>query len=248
MKGYSMNRRLLIKSSFLGLASVAVSGCANLAEIAGTGLKVSEAVGYSPSQLTQGVKEVLTLSTERASASLGGNGGFTRGTTYRMRLPSQLGPVIGPMRKFGLGSYIDTLEDLMNRGAQKAAKEAGPVFVQAIGNMNVVDAIGILRGDADAATQYFRSETEQALRGRYQSLLKGQLDALGFYGDYKKLLKAYQVLPVANKPDLDLENHAINAGLNALFAQIAEEEKKIRSNPVEQGSILISSIMSSLKG
>lgn len=242
-----MNRRLLLQHSFLSLTGVAISGCANLADIANTGLAVSEAAGFSPSQLTQGVKDMLTLSTERASQSLGGQDGFSSGSAYRMRLPAQLDPVIGPMRKFGLGAYIDTAEDLMNRGAQKAAKEAEPVFVQAISHMNVTDAIGILRGGSDSATQYFRSETEQTLRDRYQGLLKDQLGTLGFYGDYKQLLNAYKLLPLANKPDLDLENHAITTGLNALYTQIGEEEKNIRSNPVEQGSVLISSILKSLK-
>ncbi len=240
-----MNRRLLIKSGLLACTGAAVSGCGNLAQVAETGLGVSQALGYSPEKLSEGVKQILTLSTQRTSESLGGANGFMGASSYRIGLPQQFDSVVQPMRKFGLGSYVDSVENLMNQGAQRAAKEAGPVFVSAISKMNVTDALGILRGGPNAATQFFRSETEQTLRSRYQGIIKDQLTALGFYNDYKKLSSAYKLVPIANKPNLDLESHAIDSGINALFTQIAKEEGKIRANPVEQGNVLISSLLKS---
>ena len=72
--------------------------------------------------------------------------------------------------------------------------------------------------------------------------MQGQLKKLGFYSEYQQLLGAYKLLPIANKPNLDLEQAAVSQGIEGLFAQIGEEEKNIRQNPMETGNLLISSI------
>ena len=41
--------------------------------------------------------------------------------------------------------------------------EAGPIFTSAIKEMTLTDALGIVRGNKDAATQYFKRNTSQEL-------------------------------------------------------------------------------------
>lgn len=226
------------------LIPVGFSGCGSLAEIADAGAEVSQAMGYNPEQLSDGVKEVLELSSVRAAESLGSSGGYTDSDEYRIQLPEAVQNIVGPLRSFGLGGYIDSVEALMNTGAEKAAAEAKSLFVAAVQDMSVSDAMGIVRGDQNAATEYFRSQTESALRMKYAPIMQSQLEQLGFYGDYKQLLNAYKLVPISNKPNLDLEAHAIELGMDALFEQVAQEEAKIRANPVEQGSVLINAVLS----
>lgn len=224
------------------LAPISLMGCGNLAQIADAGAQVSQAVGYNPAQLTSGVKQVLELSSIRAADNLGGVGGYSESQQYRITLPEPVQNITGPLRAFGLGGYIDSVENLMNTGAEQAAAQAKTLFIAAVKNMSVNDAIGIVRGGDNAATQYFRSQTETDLRAKYVPIMQAQLQQLGFYGDYKQLLNAYKLVPIANKPNLDLEEHAITLGMDALFEQVAIEEAKIRANPVEQGTALISAI------
>src|SRR5690606_18082166 len=122
--------------------------------------------------------------------------------------------------------------------------EAKLVFLQAVKDMAIQDAIGIVPGGNTAAADYFRSVTEAQLNARYKSIMRSQLQQLGFYKQYQQVLTTYKAIPMTNKPDLDLEQYAVNRGLTGLYAQIAEEEKKIRANPVEQGSTLIAAIFS----
>lgn len=223
---------------------VGLTACGNLAQIADAGAQVSQAMGYNPSQLAGGVKEVLELSSTRAADALGVAGGYSNSQQYRIKLPQAVQDITDPLRSFGLGGYIDSVEQLMNDGAEKAAGEAKTLFIAAVKDMSVNDAIGIVRGGDNAATDYFRSQTESQLRAKYQPIMQSQLKQLGFYGDYQQLLNAYKLVPLPNKPSLDLEEHAIQLGMDALFEQVALEEQKIRANPMEQGSALISSVLS----
>lgn len=219
-----------------------LTACENLTQVLDTGAQVSEAAGYSPTQLNNAVKEALQLSVTRAADSLGQSGGYSDNNRWRLGLPESIQPVAGTLRQFGLGGPLEKVEASMNRGAELAAAEAKGVFLEVLKGMSVQNAMGIVRGGQSAATDYFRAATETQLSARYKSLMQAQLKQVGFYSQYQQILSTYKTLPIANKPDLDLENYAVKQGLQALFGQIAEEEKKIRANPVEQGTTLIAAI------
>ena len=236
-----MIRSKIIKCALIAVVA-ALGGCANLGQVADSGVQLSQAMGYNPAQLSSAVKEALELSAVRATDALSESGGYANSPQFKIALPDDVQNIASTLRSFGLGGYLDNVEVLMNRGAEKAAEQAKPFLIDAIKNMDVTDAIGIVRGGDNAATQFFRSQTESSIREHYQKIAKEQLDQLGFYGDYKQLLNAYKLAPIPNKPDLDLEARVIDMGLNALFSQIAEEEKKIRENPVEQGNVLLGSV------
>ncbi|HKS53906.1 MAG TPA: DUF4197 domain-containing protein, partial [Steroidobacteraceae bacterium] len=103
-------------------------------------------------------------------------------------------------------------------------------------------AMGIVRGSNTAATDYFRQHTEVELRQKYLPIIKSNLQQVGFYNQYQQLLTAYKKLPLADKPDLDLEQHVLTQSLNGLFTQVGEEEKAIRADPVGRGSAAIAAI------
>lgn len=231
----------MMRKICLVLLASTCGACADLSQVLNTGAQVSQAAGYNPVQLSKGIKDALALSVTRASEQLSESGGYSE-SRYRIQLPDEVQQVKTVLAQFGLDSQINQVETLMNRGAEIAAAEAKTVFLQALADMSVDDAIGIVRGGDTAATEYFREQTQSALRQRYETIMENQLEQLGFYRQYQQLLSAYTLLPIANKPDLDLEQAAINQGIAALFDQIAQEEVKIRENPVEQGSLLIASV------
>jgi hypothetical protein len=146
------------------------------------------------------------------------------------------------VRQFGLGGQVDRIEALMNQGAERAAIEAKAIFIKAVRAMSIADAMAIVRGGNTAATDYFRQRTEAELRQTYLPIIKSNLQQVGFYSQYQQLLTAYQRLPVADKPDLDLEQHVLTQSLNALFTQVGEEEKAIRKDPLGRGSSAIATV------
>jgi hypothetical protein len=208
----------------------------------GLGTDVARNMGYGDSaQAASGIKQALDLGSQRASTSLSVQDGY-RAMGYPLSLPAGLQPVADTLRKAGLGSYVTRVESAMNRGAEQAAAEALPVFQQAIRNMTIQDALGIITGGDSAATDYFRGQTESMLRQRYQPIIKSNLESTGFYSQYKSMLDIYNSLPLTSRPNLDVEDHLMNQSLNALFGRMAAEEKMIREAPVARGSALIGAV------
>ena len=240
-----MTKTLLLKTCLLVLPLSLAACNATLPQMAETGAAVAGAAGYNnQAQLIRGIKEALELGSIRAASSLSASGGYANSALYRIELPENLQPIASKLRQLGLSGQMDKVEALMNQGAEKAAIEAQSVFVDAVRNMSVTDALGIIRGKNTAATDYFRAQTEASLRQRYLPIVQQNLQQIGFYNQYQQLLSTYKMLPIANKPDLDLEQHVLNQALNGLFKQVAVEEQLIRKDPVGRGSQIIGAVFS----
>jgi hypothetical protein len=130
----------------------------------------------------------------------------------------------------------------MNHGAENAAKEAAPIFVNAIEQMTFDDAWGILKGQPDAATQYLRRTTSSQLRARFKPVIQDALnkvEATKYYGD---IINTYNKVPFVQKVNPDLDEYATDLAMQGLFVMIAEEEKKIRENPIERTTDLLKKV------
>ncbi|MGH1471513.1 MAG: DUF4197 domain-containing protein [Cellvibrionaceae bacterium] len=236
-------KKLSIVTIFLTLG---LTACAELTPYLETGANVASATGYgNQANLVRGVKEALELGSGRAADQLSAVGGYSNSSLYRIELPENLQPITRRLRQFGLGGQLDNVESLMNQGAEKAAAEAKVVLVDAVRNMSVTDALGIVRGNDTAATDYFRQQTESSLRSRYLPIIQENLQQIGFYNQYKTLLNTYERLPISDKPNLDLEQHVLVKSLDALFSQVAVEERAIRDDPVGRGTAIIRSVFMS---
>ncbi|WP_220446107.1 DUF4197 domain-containing protein [Microbulbifer harenosus] len=235
-----MKSRLMMAGLVTGSVMGALVGCQNMEAVSpwvDLGNQVAKNAGYdTDSRLARAIKDTLSASTDRASTGLSQQGAF------HLQLPPSAQPVANSLRQFGFGSYVDQLEAAMNRGAEQAAVEAAPVFKQAIAGMSVNDALGIIRGGDTAATEYFRGQTESALRARFQPIVEANLRKTGFYDQYKSMLAVYEKLPIANKPAMDVERHVVDSSMATLFTRIGEEEALIRKDPVARGSVLIGQV------
>lgn len=214
-------------------------GCAEMSEILAT---PSSATSTNPSMIASAIKASLELGSTRAADLLSKSGGYAQHPVYRIKLPQQVQPIATRLRQFGLGTQLDRVEALMNQGAEQAAVEAKGIFIDAVRAMTISDALGIVRGNDTAATEYFRRQTEAALRQRYQPIIQRNLEQLGFYRQYQQFLAAYKLVPLQNKPELDLEQHVLTASLDALFKQVGEEEKLIRQDPLGRGGSAIAAV------
>jgi hypothetical protein len=232
-------RSLLIASVSLILGLIS-SACTEMSQILQSGAVTAEQPDAS--LVTRAVKESLELGSSRAADLLSAVGGYQNSSRYRIRLPEAMQPIAMRVRQFGLGGQVDRIEALMNQGAERAAIEAKAIFIKAVRAMSIADAMAIVRGGNTAATDYFRQRTEAELRQTYLPIIKSNLQQVGFYSQYQQLLTAYQRLPVADKPDLDLEQHVLTQSLNALFTQVGEEEKAIRKDPLGRGSSAIATV------
>jgi hypothetical protein len=198
----------------------------------------------SEETVVAGLKQALEVGTKNSVNSTSRPGGFSNNPLIKIAVPEKLDNAAGALRKIGLGSYVDNFEGQMNRAAEKASGEAKQVFIGAISSMSIADAWGILQGGDNAATNYFRNKTQTNLERRFQPIITNSMEKVGFYNDYKQLLGAYEKLPFSDKPNMNIEDYVMQETLDGLFTLVAQEEKKIRDNPVARTTELLQKVFS----
>ena len=127
----------------------------------------------------------------------------------------------------------------INRGAEEAAKEATPIFVNAIKALTFKDVTNLLMGADDAATEYLHRTTQQPLYEKFNPVIIRSLDKVGANELWKKAADSYNKIPFITKVNNDLDDYITREALKGLFAQIEEEEKNIRRNKLARTSDLL---------
>ena len=223
-----------------------LTGCAGsgptLSEISKTAESVlasSQNGVLSTTDITAGLKEALTKGSNAVVGQLGQKNGFSADPTIRIPLPKTLITAREFASKVGLAGSFDDLENRLNRAAELATPKAKQLFVGAIKQMSVQDAKGILQGPDNAATEYFRGKTGQSIESAMRPLVDDALAEVGAVQTFNRLLKQYQAIPLAPKVDADLSGHVVSKGSDGIFHYLAEEEKAIRTNPLERTSDLL---------
>ena len=193
----------------------------------------------SSDEITKGLKEALTTGANAVVDQLGAAKGFSGDPAIRIPLPKSLVKARNLAKKVGLESSFDELELKLNEAAEQATPKARALFVNAIQDMSVDDAKGILQGPDDAATEYFRGKTGADLQTQMRPIVDGALADVGAVTTFNKLLKKYNAIPFAPKVDADLTSHVVEKGSGGIFYYLAEEEKAIRENPIKRTSQIL---------
>lgn len=194
-----------------------------------------------------GLKEALSKGADAAVSLLGRENGFLGNDKVRIPLPPALDTVAGAMRTFGMGKQADDLVAAMNHAAETAMAEARPLLADAIRRMTVEDAKGILTGGDDAATAYFRRTTEQPLGVKFLPVVKRATDRVGLAQTYNRFAGQATQFGLGNAGDTRIENYVTRKALDGLYTMIAEQERAIRRNPLEQGGKLIGKVFGAIR-
>lgn len=205
--------------------------------------KILQAAGQgtlTEQEVGSGLKEALIQGISNGADQASQTDGFFKNDLIRILLPEDARRVENTLRQIGLGSEVDRAMLAINRGAEKAAQEAKPIFISAIRQMTIQDAFQILKGDPNAATDYLRRTTESQLVALFQPKIQESLNEVGATKYYGDLANAYNNIPLTTrKIDPDLNAYVTNRAIDGLFTLIAEEEKNIRENPMQRTSALM---------
>jgi len=209
-------------------------------------LKKIPSSGISEGEASQGVREALAQGVTKAVLNLHKTDGFFGSDIYKIFLPPDARKAEATLRRIGLGGQVDKAILAINRGAEDAVGEASPIFVDAIKQMTLRDALGIVRGNKDAATEYFRQKTSSQLIAAFSPPVKSSLDKTNATRYYADVAHAYNRLPTSfEKVDPDLTSYVVGKAVDALFDQIAIEEANIRANPVARTTEILRKVFGS---
>lgn len=188
--------------------------------------------GLTSEDIAKGLKEALQIGAQRGASELSVDGGYFNDIAYRILLPEEARKVTDKLQ--GVPGFRDLEEVVIkkiNQGAEDAAKTAGPIFVEAIRQMTIQDALGILKGDRNAATSYLQRTTYEKLYNEFSPVIGNSLtkfDAQQVWGD---AANAYNNFPLTrDEVNPDLTDHVTRRALDGLFSKVALEEENIRTN------------------
>lgn len=195
---------------------------------------------------TGGLKEALTQGANAAIASLGKTDGFLKNEKVKIPLPERLAQAEKLMRMAGMGKEADELVTAMNRAAEAAVPEAKTLMIDAVKSMSVDDAKKILTGGDDSVTQFFKAKTSAPLTQKFLPIVKQQTAKVQLAQKYDQLAGQGAKMGLVKKEDAQIDNYVTRKALDGLYTMIAEEEKKIRANPVEAAGSLAKKVFGAL--
>ena len=202
--------------------------------------------GISRQDASAALKAALEKGSLAAVANLGRVDGFLGNPQVKIPLPESAQRVEHTLRRFGMGKYADELIVTMNRAAESAVPEAKALFVQSVKKMTVQDAKGIISGGDTGGTDYFRRTTRGELHQRFRPIVEKATARVQLAQRYEQFADKAVAVGMLKKDDADLDEYVTQKALDGLYFMVAEEEKKIRKDPIGTGSSIIKKVFGAM--
>ncbi|TVT55573.1 MAG: DUF4197 domain-containing protein [Sedimenticola thiotaurini] len=206
---------------------------------------VSQAL--SNDQIIQGLKEALSIGTEKAIALLGRDGGYLNDAQVKIPLPDGLKSVSKGLRAIGQDKLVDEFVGTINHAAEQAVPETLSIFGDAIKQMSLEDAKGILNGGDTAATDYFKDKGSNSLTAAILPIIQQATKQAGVTSAYKDLVGKVGFLgSYVDMDALDLDKYVTAKAMDGLFLKLAEQEQLIRQDPVARTTDILKTVFGSV--
>ncbi|HXP51143.1 MAG TPA: DUF4197 domain-containing protein, partial [Bacteroidia bacterium] len=205
--------------------------------------------GLSSDDIVNGLKEALKVSANNSGAKASQTDGFFKDSLIKIPFPPDAQKAKDFAIKAGQQKQVDDFILSVNRAAEQAAVKAAPIFANAILSMSITDGLSILKGKDDAATQYMKDKTSQQLHDAFLPIVKDAIASVNVTKYWTPITTAYNkttFLTGDPKVNTDLNEYVTQQALKGLFILLAQEELKIRKNPVARVSDILKKVFGSL--
>ncbi len=204
----------------------------------------SSSAKLTEEEVAKALKEALSIGIEKGVKQLSKPDGYFKYPEVKILMPKEAKTVEEKLRALGQGKMVDDAIESMNRAAEDAAIGAKDIFLTAIKDLSIKDAITILRGENNAATKYLENNTRKQLTEKFKPVIKVSLDKVGATKYWKTVFSTYNKIPLVKQINPDLVEYVTKKAINGLFIQIAKEELDIRKNPASRVTDLLKKVFS----
>lgn len=216
------------KLLLLSFLTIAFSSCDVLQQIASDAM--SQPVQLTTAEIASGLKQALEIGITEGAGKLSQTDGYFK-SAYKILLPPEAQKVTAKLRNVpGFTDVENIILEKINRGAEDAAKKAAPIFKTAITQMTFNDAMGILMGSQNAATQYLNRATYNQLYTEFNPVIVQSLDKFNARKYWADAVNAYNKIPLVEKANPDLDDYVTKQALTGLFSMVEKKELEIRTN------------------
>jgi hypothetical protein len=213
-----------------------------------SGSSGSHSKPLSNDEVVHGLKDALTVGTNNSTGIASKVDGYYKNPKLFIPFPPEAKDVKEKMDALGMKSETDKFVMTLNRAAEEAAKNAAPVFVSAVKGMSIGDGFAILKGADNAATMYLKDKTSAELKQKFTPVVKAALDKVEVTKYWKPIITKYNKIPFVKKQNPDLTAYVTERAMAGLFLLIAEEEMKIRKDPMARVTDILKTVFGSLTG
>ncbi|MEM6963356.1 MAG: DUF4197 domain-containing protein [Bacteroidota bacterium] len=229
---------MMIKKIALLVVCFQLVSCTELQNILGT----VGADQLTSEQIGNGLKQALEIGIGKGSDRLSAVDGYLK-SQYKILLPEQAQQLTNRLQKVpGFDKVEDKMIERINRAAEDAAKSAKPIFVSAIKQITFQDAMGILKGEKNAATQYLNLTTQTQLYNEFQPVIVRSLNKFNVLDYWEDAINTYNKIPFVEKMNPRLDDYITNRALDGLFSMVEKEELNIRNNISARTSDLLKKV------
>ncbi len=230
--------RKFLTWTFVVMSCLSLTNCDTLKEIGTTALETatgsSTTAGLSNADIVSGLKQALEQGTTKGVNVLSATDGFFGNAAVKVLFPPEAQKVEKTLRDVGAGALVDEAILKINRAAEDAAIGAKDIFVGAIKQMSIGDAMGILMGANDACTNYLQQKTSAQLYSSFNPVVSQSLNKVGAADAWTTVMTNYNKIPFVDKVNPDLGNYVTNKAMDGVFLMIKKEEALIREDPVKR--------------
>ncbi len=194
--------------------------------------------------LVEAIRRLLSLSSQRAFASLLRENGFLDDQVARIDLPDALGgdratTIVSALLRSG--AFRSRLTKQVNRAAEKGAEIAAPVVTEAIQSISIADALSVVKGGTSAATDLLKGQMGTAL---ITAMVPGIDGGLKLF-DSAIVTEALKLATGINFAGL--RDDVTQKASDAIYRTMAREEASIRADPQGTNDPLLIGVFGLLK-
>jgi Protein of unknown function (DUF4197) len=219
------------------------------AESAASGaVKAVSTNGVNPlsnDEVISGLRNALTVGTNNSTAFASKLDGYYKNPALFIPFPPDAKKVKDKMDAIGFKDQTDKFVLTLNRAAEEAAKNAAPVFINAIKGMSIGDGFAILKGKDNAATQYLQDKTTAELKQKFRPVVQAAIDKVELTKFWSPIITHYNQIPFVEKQNPDLTAYVTERAMAGLFKLITDEELKIRKDPAARVTDILKRVFGS---
>lgn len=244
-------RKIWIPIVAIGLTLASFKGC-DVVDTANTilgGSTSGQQPGLTNEEVIKGLKEALSVGTNNSAALTSKTDGFFKNDRIFLPFPEDAIKVKEKAIQLGMQDKVDKFVMTLNRAAEESTKEAAPIFLKAITDMTIGDGFNILKGADNAATQYLIDKTSTPLYDAFKPKVKEAIAKVELTKYWEPLATAYNKAVKITGGDpvtTDLEDYVTKRAIKGLFVLIADEELKIRKDPLARATDILKKVFSTL--
>ena len=196
-------------------------------------------LGIKPSSLetVMALKNILDSSTFNAMKNLKN----INDSGIESALPSEVGAVLNSLKTIGYEDEVEKITKSSGQASSLVLGESEEIVRDAISELKFTDAVAVVLGGEDAATNVLKRSMYSTVKNRYSTRLDQELDKTNVNTYWPIAAGAYNIF-AKNKMEGSLSDFLAERAVDGLFLAIGKEEAKARTDYKAIGNSVVTKV------